>query len=87
MAADNTDKCWIMLDLQYAGTVVYTVSGMMSVTVEKAKGRIAPIDCMTGSAKLLLLYNGTAKEPQPKSSQELLMSNLKAFSGNAVGPC
>jgi hypothetical protein len=50
----------------------YTVGWVMATTVEKAKGRPALVDCMKDLPRLLLLYNQTASDSQPKWSAQLL---------------
>lgn len=50
----------------------YTVGWTMAVTVEKAKGRSALIECMKDLPKLLVYYNQAAADSQPKWSTQLL---------------
>jgi hypothetical protein len=54
----------------------YTVGYTMAVTVEKAKGRSALIDCMREMPKLLRYYNEAADNSKPKWSQELVEALL-----------
>jgi hypothetical protein len=67
------DKVMSFFDIQGPW---YTVGWVMAVTVEKAKGRSALIECMNDLSTLLLRYNEAVDEAQPKWSAELLESLL-----------
>ncbi len=49
----------------------YTVGWKMAVTIEKAQGRAALIDCLCEPTKFLAIYNRAAEEQNRKGGQQL----------------